>query len=447
MSDTKYIKLRHNVWYFQRRVPKSLESLYPSQTMIEESLGTGDIREARKKRDVILGKIQQQILDLENSNPEKIRFQEYVAQMSEVKAGGNYGSDDYPVYWNDVMDPYTAKKEKDQAYSDAFSAVLKGQKTHHNYRLTLKETLHKFTAKSKTESLHTMSTLTRYEKTVNNFLVFINEKDLALADITRHQAIDFITHYRTTLSGATVNGHISRLKTLWLFAYTNAWITGDNPFDKHQINTRKGRQKKQSFTVEEMHNLIEAFKTESSSTRLLLWLGYFTGARISELISIERETISVEAGIKVFKIKAGKTEAAVRTVPIPPRCYQLFDSVRQASEAKSSKYLFHDIYSYQYAERPAYDATKLFSNLKREYVTTRSDKGSHSFRVMLSTALHQAGVDEMEAAYLIGHSRKGLTLTYDYYSDGYNIKQLAKIQKRGIRQLESNMGTASLKVT
>lgn len=446
MADTKYLKLRYNVWYFQRRVPKALKSLYPNQVMIDESLETGDIREAWKKRRVILGEMEKQELALKDANPEKLKFIEYRAEMLAAKAGGNYGTERYPLYWNDVMDPYTTKKETDQAYNDAFSTVLKGEDNHYNYRLTLKETLSKFINESEAESFHTKGTLERYNKTVLDFLRLMNEKDFPLADIERTHAINYIAHHRPNLSGSTISGHVSRLKTLWLYAYRQAWITGDNPFDKHQINTRKGRKKKQSFTPDEMRNLIKAFSTERESARLVMWLGYFTGARISELIGIELETIVVEAGVKVFKIKAGKTEAATRTIPIPPRCYSLFDSVRRTAEASGSKFLFHDLYTYKYQDRPAYDATKLFSDLKLEHVSDRSDKGSHSFRVMLSTALHQAGVDELEAAYLIGHSRKGLTLTYDYYSIGYNIKQLAKIQKRGIKQLEINMGTASFKV-
>jgi site-specific recombinase XerD len=443
MADTKYIKLRHNVWYFQRRVPKALTSLYPSQTMIEEPLETGDIRVARQKRDVILGKMQQQLLDIKNSNPEKIRFQKYVDQMSIAKAGGNYGTDYHPLYWHDVMDPYTAKKEKDQAYNDAFSTVLNGQITHKNYRLTFREVLSKFIIESKAESQHTSGTLDRYTKTINMFLSLLNNKEFPLEDIDRELALDFIAQHRRNMSGSTLYGHISRLKTLWEFAYRHAWIRGDNPFDRHMINTTKDRKKKQPFSSEEMSTLIKIVQQESPSMRLLVWVGLYTGARISELISIKITSIKEENELLMVGIALdhqGKTQAASRSIPIPSRCIELFNFVKIEAESISSKYLFHDLVTIRDDGRLAYGVTKAFGVIKKKHITTSSDKGFHSFRVMMATALQQAGVSELIAAYLLGHSRKGLTMSYGYYSKGYMPKQLAEAQDKVVLAFDGYSG-------
>ena len=345
--------------------------------------------------------------------------------MLVVKAGGNYGSEDYPLYWNDVMDPYTAKKEKEQAYNDAFSAVLKGQSTHPNYRLSLRETLAKFIAESHAESLHSPGTLDRYTRTISLYLSQLNTKDTPLDEIERTEVLDFITHHRAKVSGATVYGHISRLKTLWEYAYRHAWIKGDNPFDRHTINTTKDRKMKQP------------------SMRLVTWLGLYTGARISELISIKLTAIKEEDGLLMIGIALdhkGKTQAASRSIPIPSRCIELLNSVKVEAESSSSEYLFHDLVTHRDDGRLAYGATKSFGRLKKQHITTRSDKGFHSFSVMMATALQRAEVSELIAAYLLGHSRKGLTMSYGYYSKGYIPKHLAEAQDKVVLEFDEYIG-------
>ncbi|MET0012036.1 MAG: site-specific integrase [Sedimenticola sp.] len=48
--DTKYLKLRGSVWWFQRAVPSELQKRYGK--VIQETLSTSDLKEAQKRRDV-----------------------------------------------------------------------------------------------------------------------------------------------------------------------------------------------------------------------------------------------------------------------------------------------------------------------------------------------------------------------------------------------------------
>lgn len=50
MADTKYLKQRGRVWWFQRAVPKALQLQYGK--IIQETLTTSDLREAQQLRDV-----------------------------------------------------------------------------------------------------------------------------------------------------------------------------------------------------------------------------------------------------------------------------------------------------------------------------------------------------------------------------------------------------------
>jgi hypothetical protein len=62
---------------------------------------------------------------------------------------------------------------------------------------------------------------------------------------------------------------------------------------------------------------------------------------------------------------------------------------------------------------------------------------------MMATALQQGDVSELVAAYLLGHSRKGLTMSYGYYSKGYDAKRLQEAQDRAIAVIDEMLGKGS----
>ena len=59
MGNNKYLTLKgrnKDTWYIQIRVPKHLQSI-AKQTFIKQSTKTSDIKQARKKRDEVLGQL------------------------------------------------------------------------------------------------------------------------------------------------------------------------------------------------------------------------------------------------------------------------------------------------------------------------------------------------------------------------------------------------------
>lgn len=431
MNDRKYLKLRHNMWYFQKRVPKALQSLYPDQVLIEQSLGTGDIKEARYQRDILLGQLRQREELLKVKPRPRQRFQQYVEELGQIATHQPYVGPD--LAWHEVLDPETAKKIDDPEYVEAYRTVVQGRRESDKYGVTLEEVLDHFIKTSEREDSHTEETRVRFRKTVQSFLRFSNQDDLQLDKIERSRVFEFIDHYRARQSGATVHGAISRLKTLWQYAYSRDWVKGGNPFEKHKINTTKGRQKKQSFSGRELKGLFQAMDGESRSMQLLARMGLYTGARISELVSLRLADFVEDEDVLLMGIavqEAGKTVAASRWIPVPASCKPLLAEISADATHAGSEFLFHDLVSLRPDGRYAYDVTKKFNEIKRRHVTNRSDKGFHSFRVMMATVLQRANVSELEAAYLLGHSRKGLTMSYGYYSKGYDSVRLFEAQSR-----------------
>jgi|TARA_B100000700_G_scaffold329039_2_gene448993 integrase len=72
--------------------------------------------------------------------------------------------------------------------------------------------------------------------------------------------------------------------------------------------------------------------------------------------------------------------------------------------------------------------------IQRESISTDSAKCFHSFRVMFATPMQQAEVDELKAAAILGHKR-GNTMTYGYYSKGYELRQLKDAYDKCVERL------------
>lgn len=448
MTANRYLKLRHNTWYFQKRVPKALQALYPDKVVIEKSLETGDIKEARQRRDICLGHLRQkESLLKEHTSPKKQQFQDYVKELRLASIDPGCNTDDGQLTWADFLDPRDIGKEDDPEYVEAYATVLQGKTTSEKYGTTLQETLRHFSRVSKQDDLHTTGTLTRYEKTVKSFLWYLNTDDVMLKEVERSKVFDFIDHQRESKSGATVQGELSRLKTLWEHAYSRAWVSGDNPFEKHKIKTAsEDTAHKQPFTKEELQTLMEVIQGESVSMQLFTLFGLYTGARISEVVKIRLDEIVDDDGILIAGIaqqEKGKTKAASRWVPIPKQCQKLLQVVQREATEAGSTYLFHDLITLSKPDRPAYHIGKEFGKLKHKHITQRSDKGYHSFRVIVATYLERAGVPEAKAAYLLGHSVKGLSLSYGLYSKGYRMDILAEAQSKAGELIDQLLHEAS----
>ncbi len=78
--------------------------------------------------------------------------------------------------------------------------------------------------------------------------------------------------------------------------------------------------------------------------------------------------------------------------------------------------------------------SRWFSRIKTANISTDTTKSFHSFRKMFSTAMQRSGVDELEASAILGHKR-GNTMTYGYYSEGYTLPQLKEAYDRCVTHI------------
>ncbi|MEZ9595722.1 tyrosine-type recombinase/integrase [Shewanella sp. 10N.261.52.F9] len=152
--------------------------------------------------------------------------------------------------------------------------------------------------------------------------------------------------------------------------------------------------------------------THTPNQHLLVELGVFTGCRISELCALRCKHVIVDGDITAIFIETGKTDAATRTIPLTN---ELGVKVQALIAGHEDEALLLGV--------KTKDMSRWFSRLKSEHIQNDPSKCFHSFRVMFATAMQQAEVSELKAAAMLGHKR-GNTMTYAYYSRGYELQQL-----------------------
>lgn len=384
-TDTKHLKLRGNIWWYQSRIPKHLINQYPDQSFIQVSLETVDISEARKKRNVINGELESKCLRATTSTDGQ-RFRELVREM-ELKA---------------------------------YMTVNGARDFSRKYRLTLMDGYKMWlddVGQDKTEE-HRQ----KIEKAIKDFGKFcfknygwIDSPSLAIENIDRKMVYAFIKHLGKSYKKTTVQGTISRINTIWVYLNKIDEVKGNNPFLDHIYSSAEEAQseKQEPFTKEEV-KVIRAYKWEKPVYSLLVDLGIYTGCRISELCNFKKKHVVVDEGIVAINIEKGKTKAATRTVPLPDFMgNRLLEHIERKQEEDyviglSSK-----------------TASRTFSNFKTRHVTNNNLKSFHSFRHMYITAMERAGVEENVTAQIVGHER-GKTMSYGYYSKGHELRKLSE---------------------
>ncbi|PKI03794.1 integrase [Shewanella sp. 11B5] len=397
--DTKYLKLRGNIWWYQRRIPQDLLDQFDGQTTISESLGTADIRIARVQRDILNGKLQERKFNAPNTN--RHRFLELVQSMSEDK-------EHFPASWDEHYDLDKVQRDDDEVFLHAYTTV-NGRKDHRGrYKITLKEALTNWSRKKANSS----DNINKTKKSVDEFLKFLKLYDIQLEDISKRHVHDYVELLLTDLAISTVSGYISRLRSIWRYCDQLGEVTTPCPFKGHSFAGGIKTNKKKSFTPQELGQIQTLITDEEPIKKLLVKLAAYTGGRISELCNLKVRHLIDEDNITAIYIEKGKTDAATRIVPLTT---ELGERLKALANDKGDEDLLLGLNGKA--------MSRWFSRIKTAHISKDTAKSFHSFRVMFSTAMQRSEVIELKASAILGHER-GKTMTYGYYSDGYTLPQL-----------------------
>ena len=225
---------------------------------------------------------------------------------------------------------------------------------------------------------------------------------------------------RDTLAVNTVNKHLMRVSALFAWAKKHGYVR-ENYFDKLTLKKkRRAHEERAAFTETELTAL---FGTDQYRDHRFLhphyyWLpllGLYTGARLEELCQLHLEDLHEVDGIWVFDIndtgeKKLKTPASERLIPLHAHLITLglleyLERLRARGEIRLFPKLKRGRDGYSQA------ASRWFSRYREplglQNQTPRKD--FHSFRHTFANTLKQQGIEEVQVAALIGHSKGGIT--------------------------------------
>ncbi|MFA0349103.1 DUF6538 domain-containing protein [Vibrio sp. 10N.222.55.C6] len=371
----RHLKKRGNIWWYQRRVPAALQDRYPNRSMISESLDTGDLREARRKRDIINGRLAEH--ELVTPDASRYRFQELVRTLTEDK-------EKYPYQWDEPYD-YDQIAKEDEVMLHALTTVNGRKDQSARYAITLKQATAQWVKDN--QASKSAVTTAKVKRSADELLKYLEHYDIKLGEISTRHVYQFICHQQQAgYKTSTIQGNISRLRSIWRHSARMGEVSGSSPFDGHEFG-KSDTDKTQAFTAEEF-TLLRTKVAESDSTlQLFFKLGAFTGCRPSELTNLRCENIIVSDDITAIFIERGKTNAATRTIPLTSDLGAELRRIK-ANQAASSLVLGSD----------AKKMGRQFSRIKTEQISDNPAKCFYSLRVMFATALQQAGVTELHAA-------------------------------------------------
>ena len=161
------------------------------------------------------------------------------------------------------------------------------------------------------------------------------------------------------------------------------------------------------FTKKELRLLLStAYLKRDKRLYYLIVIGMFTGCRISEICDLKITSVRS----KSFTVVDSKTYSGIREVPIHPQLQPLEAFLKRVS---NDDYLISGLSQRNQQMQRSKGMINKFFRIKTE-LGFGAEYGFHSFRSTLAHEMENAGVNEIHAARILGHSVK--SITYGLYS-------------------------------
>ena len=187
-------------------------------------------------------------------------------------------------------------------------------------------------------------------------------------------------------------------------------------------------EKRRTYTAEEICTLLTGL--EGRPLDALFRLGLFTGARLDELCSLQAKDVQEQEGSWWLSITEGKTENAVRMIPVHSAIEPLVLTLKnEAASAKGNPdgWLFPNITPGGPDNKRSWNVSKKFTRERRKLGVDTPQTVFHSTRKNLAEALEAGEVPLSTAKLIVGHERGDMT--FGVYSKGQFVDLKAAIEK------------------
>jgi len=265
-------------------------------------------------------------------------------------------------------------------------------------------------------SLHTQVAYQNDLKQFSDFLLL--EYQIVAIESIKHLLVrSWIAQFLDKgVSARSVNRKLSTLKSFFKYAMRERWIEID-PMAKIQ-GPKMGKKLPVFMEEKNMQHLLDDVEMDPTEA-LIIQLFYYTGIRLSELISLK--VTSVDFYRQQIKVLGKRNKE--RIIPITSELTSLLKQHIEENQMKkgTDAYLFSTKTGKKLYPRYVYDLVKRNLNL----VSTLQKKSPHVLRHTFATHLLNAGADLNAIKELLGHANLAATQVYTHNS----IERLKSVYK------------------
>ena len=254
------------------------------------------------------------------------------------------------------------------------------------------------------------NTVASYMRDLRQYASYLGSEGIDVLDADQ----DVVSGYMNSMkangkSAATISRALASIKSLYIFAVQNREIE-ENPI--HNIKIDKAEKKlPQILTGKEVELLLEQPRTSDMKgcrDKAMLEVLYATGIRVSELINLNIDDVSITGGF-IRCESGGKT----RIIPLYPEAVQALhtyiDDVRLKMLANPSE---HSLFVNVSGERMSRQGFWKIIKFYQEKAQIDKDITPHTLRHSFAAHLLENGADLRSIQEMLGHSDISSTQVY-----------------------------------
>jgi integrase len=444
MAPTDFLKLRHRTWYVRIQIPQRLWSAAGGKREFVSSLKTSDLNEANRLKHAYVAAFQRRIKALERRKPDPLADlyeQALVWRDNMEKYKGEvlfYDAEERPYYATDEF--LSQISDEARAFVDthgekaatSFFKVAKGEGT------PLLDELIDTWLTEQGDAI-TEQTRAQHRTAVRAFVTWAGHGVL-VEDVGRKTAGEFISQRLLTsgsgFSNKTAKRYVSSLSSLWTWLIARG-VAPDNPWRGQGVGKKSKRgeaQQRRQWTDTALVKVLSGNYSPRYTQILhdLTRLALVTGARLDELCALETHDAHKRSDGWWLVIREGKTQAAVREVPVHNSVAHVLE---RRCKSSADGFLFEGLVPGGPDKKRSWNASKAFGHYTRKLGLGEDRQVFHALRNTFIEAMEAAEVPESTTKLLIGHKRS--SLTYGHYSKGDRLKLRKYVSK--VRYAEAVM--------
>lgn len=433
MAPTDYLRLKGRTWFVRVQIPAALRAAAGGKQEYVKSLKTGDLNEANRLKHAYVAAFQRRIAALGHQKPIEIdevynKALSFREALERHKDDVLYEAPDGAVYT--AVDEFLGQisdeakellETRGEKVADAFYKIAKGEGT--LLRTHIESWL--------TEIVGTVSGQTiSQHRTVINALLNWTGGDALIEDFTRKRAGEYVAYLLTPashLTRRTAKRYVSSLSSYWRWLEARG-LTEGNPWRGQALGAKSKRgetAKRSQWTDDALMKVLTGTHTRQYTAIFhdLVRLALVTGARLDELCALKVEDVQERRDGWWFTIREGKTNAALRDIPV-------HDSVAHVLNrrlSKSKNFLFEGLTPGGPDNKRSWNVSKAFGLYTKKLKLGDARQVFHALRNTFIEAMEQAEVFEPTVKLIVGHARQ--SMTYGHYSKGQRVELRKAINK------------------